>query len=51
MGMPVVVDVRDPAVPAAAVADAFAWLRWVDETFSTYRADSEVARLNRGELA
>jgi FAD:protein FMN transferase len=51
MGMPVVMDVRDPAVPAAAVDDAFGWLRWVDETFSTYKVDSEVTRLNRGELA
>ena len=28
----------------------FAWLRWVDATFSTYRDDSEIARLARGEL-
>lgn len=49
MGLPVTIDVRD-AVPAAVVEDAFAWLRWVDATFSTYRAGSEIARLNRGEL-
>jgi FAD:protein FMN transferase len=29
----------------------FAWLRWVDATFSPYRADSEISRLDRGELA
>lgn len=51
MGMPVCVDVRDVGVPAAAVDDAFAWLRWVDATFSTYKDDSEISRLNRGELA
>jgi FAD:protein FMN transferase len=28
----------------------FAWLRWVDATFSTYRRDSEISRLDRGEL-
>jgi len=28
----------------------FAWLRWVDATFSTYRADSQISRLDRGEL-
>lgn len=50
MGLPVVIDVRDEDVPAVATEDAFAWLRWVDATFSTYRADSEIARLNRGEL-
>lgn len=37
--------------PVAAVDDAFAWLRWVDETFSTYRADSEIMRIDRDELA
>jgi thiamine biosynthesis lipoprotein len=51
MGMPIVIDVRDAHVPEAAIEEAFAWLRWVDETFSTYRDDSEIARLNRGELA
>jgi thiamine biosynthesis lipoprotein len=51
MGMPVVIHVRDEDVPVEAVDAAFAWLRWVDATFSTYRADSEIARLNRGELA
>jgi thiamine biosynthesis lipoprotein ApbE len=26
------------------------WLRWVDATFSTYKDDSEISRINRGEL-
>jgi thiamine biosynthesis lipoprotein len=30
--------------------EVFAWLRLVDERFSTYRPDSEVCRLDRGEL-
>src|SRR6185436_8804904 len=30
---------------------AFAWLREVDAVFSTYREDSEIRRLDRGELA
>jgi thiamine biosynthesis lipoprotein len=50
MGMPVAIDVRDARVPGDAVEAAFAWLRWVDATFSTYRGDSEIARINRGEL-
>jgi thiamine biosynthesis lipoprotein len=33
------------------VEAAFAWLRWVDATFSTYREDSEIRRIDRGELA
>lgn len=51
MGLPIAIDVRDPTVDTAAVARAFDWLRWVDETFSTYRADSVISRLNRRELA
>lgn len=43
MGMPVRVE---GSIDAARV---FAWLRWVDATFSTYRPDSEISRLDRGE--
>jgi thiamine biosynthesis lipoprotein len=32
------------------LAAAVRWLHWVDETFSTYRADSFVSRLGRGEI-
>jgi thiamine biosynthesis lipoprotein len=32
------------------IDDVFAWLHAVDARFSTYRADSEVSRLGRGEL-
>jgi thiamine biosynthesis lipoprotein len=34
-----------------AVEQAFAWLAWVDETFSTYREDSQISRLGRGEMS
>jgi FAD:protein FMN transferase len=44
MGMPVRVE---GDVDAARV---FTWLHWVDATFSTYRDDSEIVRLDRGEL-
>ena len=44
MGMPVTVRCDGGA------ARVFAWLRWVDATFSTYREDSEICRLDRGEL-
>ena len=50
MGMPVLVDVRDPDVDPTALERAFAWLRWVDATFSTYKAGSAINRLNRGEV-
>ena len=51
MGIPVGIDVRDDGVDPAALARAFAHLRWVDATFSPYRADSEVRRLEAGALA
>jgi thiamine biosynthesis lipoprotein len=44
-------DVRSPGVDATAMDAAIAWLHWVDRTFSTYRDDSEISRLGRGELA
>jgi FAD:protein FMN transferase len=50
MGMPIVVEVRDEDVDPKAVDEAFGWFRWVDETFSTYKRDSEVSRLARGDL-
>jgi FAD:protein FMN transferase len=51
MGMPVIVDVRDDEVGERPIDEVFAWLRWVDATFSTYKEDSEISRLDRGELA
>jgi FAD:protein FMN transferase len=51
MGMGIVVDVRDGDVGRAPVDEVFDWLRFVDETFSTYRAESDISRLERGELA
>ena len=51
MGMPIRIDVRDPDVGPEAVQAAFDWLVEVDERFSTYQPDSEISRINRGELA
>lgn len=54
MGMPISVHVRGPGAGAAetehAVAGLFASLRDADALFSTYRPDSQVSRLRRGEL-
>jgi thiamine biosynthesis lipoprotein len=54
MGTVVTVDVRTdlPEEDLRAALDrAFGWLAWVDETFSTYKAASEISRLQRGELS
>jgi thiamine biosynthesis lipoprotein len=50
MGIPVGIGVRD-RVDDGAIDAAFAHLRWVDGTFSTYRASSEISRLEAGTLA
>jgi FAD:protein FMN transferase len=51
MGMPVVVDIRDEVGDSDVLERMFDWLRFADATFSTYKDDSEISRLNRGELA
>jgi FAD:protein FMN transferase len=50
MGMPVIVEVCDMGFDEAVLDRVFEWLRFVDETFSTYRQDSEISRLNRGDI-
>ena len=47
MGIPIGIDVRDDVDPRA-LDRAFAYLRWVDATFSTYVPDSELARVDAG---
>jgi thiamine biosynthesis lipoprotein len=49
MGMPIVVESSDAS--EEAVQSVFDWFRWVDATFSTYKDDSEISRIARGELA
>jgi thiamine biosynthesis lipoprotein len=52
MGTMVGVDLRDAGAAASdATGAVFAWLRDVDARFSTYREDSEIRRLDRGDLA
>jgi thiamine biosynthesis lipoprotein len=50
MGMPWMFDICDTTVGLDALRSVIQWLHWVDATFSTYRADSQIARLNRREL-
>ena len=50
MGTVFTIDIRDHGRWPEAVADVVAWLHRVDELFSTYRPDSEISRIGRGEL-
>ena len=49
MGMPVAIEVLDDIEPSA-LTEAFARLRRVDATFSTYCHDSQISQLDRGTL-
>ncbi len=49
MGMPVSVEVRDGTAEAGQLV--FDYFNYVDQTFSTYKPDSEISKINRGELA
>ena len=52
MGTAISVDIADPPEGIDANAEvraAFTWFTEVDARFSTYNADSEVSRMNRGE--
>lgn len=50
MGTAIVIDLVDPAVGDAAVEAAFDHFRDIDARFSTYKPESEISRLGRGEL-
>jgi len=49
MGMPIEIEIVDTEV-RDVFDDAFAYLVSVDERFSTFKEESEISRLNRGEV-
>jgi thiamine biosynthesis lipoprotein len=51
MGMPVTVEVVGSDEQRAAIGRVFNWFEAVDRRYSTYKPDSDISRLNRGELA
>ena len=51
MGMPIIVEILDASVTQAHLEQVFASFAAVDDMFSTYKATSEISRINRGELA
>jgi len=48
--MPVTVEVVDAAVTAEIIAETYAYFETIDQTFSTYKPDSEISKINRHEL-
>jgi thiamine biosynthesis lipoprotein len=51
MGFPVSLRIDDEGDFEEAADTVFGWLREADERFSPFRPDSEVSRLDRGEIA
>lgn len=51
MGMPITLEVEDATVTHADLDKVFAYFVSVDETFSTYKATSEISKINTGELS
>ena len=49
MGMPITIEIV--GAPASALSSVFDYFMEVDNRFSTYKQDSEIMRINRGEIA
>lgn len=50
MGMPVVVQVIDKNAKEEDVSEVFSYFHYIDNKFSTYKKNSEISQINRGEL-
>ncbi len=50
MGMPVILEAVDPGASAENLDAVFDYFGYVDRKFSTYKPDSEISLINRGEL-
>ncbi|HEY4384429.1 MAG TPA: FAD:protein FMN transferase [Ktedonobacteraceae bacterium] len=50
MGMPITLEVEEASVTQDDLDNIFAYFAQVDDTFSTYKASSEISKINRGEL-
>ncbi len=50
MGMPITVKIVDVQAAQKNLDQVFEYFRQVDEKFSTYKTDSEISKINRGEV-
>jgi FAD:protein FMN transferase len=50
MGMPITIEVADAKVTESDIASIFDYFASVDRMFSTYKKESEISRLNTGEI-
>jgi len=51
MGMPVTLEINDEQAGDPLFDEVYAYFEYIDAKFSTYKDDSEISRINRGELS
>ncbi len=51
MGMPVFVEIVDPETNQTHFDKVFDYLIHIDTKFSTYKTESEISQINRGEIS
>lgn len=50
MGMPITVEVADKNFPRFNLEEIFEYFQYVDDTFSTYKSNSEISLINQGKI-
>lgn len=50
MGMPITVCVCDKNITSKDIAEIFSYFHHIDKKFSTYKNESEISKINRGQL-
>lgn len=50
MGMPVTIEISDPYAKKTDFQKIFAYFQKIDRKFSTYKKNSEISAINRGEI-
>lgn len=50
MGMTAIVNVIDSRITEEDINEMFSYFHYIDKKFSTYKEDSEISQINRGEL-
>jgi thiamine biosynthesis lipoprotein len=50
MGMIAKINVIDVGVTEEDINEVFSYFHYIDKKFSTYKKDSEISQINRGEL-
>lgn len=50
MGMPITIEVVDNNARDGDINKVFDYFKYIDEKFSTYKPESEISKINRGEI-